>query len=103
MTKDQKDDLKRVADEDLKMVNRYTDGSGCTRVSGTLGLWGDDVHETSSLISLKKNKPTKIKLRSSGPSLKSSAHYPQGFAAFIADQHAKVLVAWKVKKHTIIV
>ena len=38
MTKHQKDELKRVADDDLKMVNRYTDGNGCTRVSGTLVL-----------------------------------------------------------------
>lgn len=33
-------------------------------------------------------------LRSGGPSLKSSAHYPSGFAAFIADQHAKLLAPW---------
>ena len=33
--------------------------------------------------------------RSGGPSLKRSAEYPNGFASFVADQHAKVLVAWQ--------
>ena len=33
--------------------------------------------------------------RSGGPSLKRSAEYSNGFASFVADQHAKVLVAWQ--------
>ena len=41
ITKDQKYELKRGADDNLKMVNRYVDASGYTRVSGTLvlGWW----------------------------------------------------------------
>ena len=39
-------------------------------------------------------------LRSGGPSLKSSAHYPSGFAAFIADQHAKLLAPWNLILYT---
>jgi hypothetical protein len=34
MSKSQKDDLKSKAGDDVKMVNRYTDGAGCVRVSG---------------------------------------------------------------------
>ena len=34
MTKAQRDEIKHNAGDDVKMANRYTDSSGCVRVSG---------------------------------------------------------------------